>query len=762
MSSKTIEEITADLERAAEAIWNAEYLIVAAGPMFDEGVRSPFDSDYCDPGLISKPNKFMGFWGEFFNTYSDRNPHEGFQIISRWRDRLFSADDIRKKQKKKEEENEYDKLLRCMVYTANVSNLFQKAGLPNDEVFEACGNITTWQCSRLPVCSSRLFQADRTFRFVIDEATREAMPVKYVSDKRETKAAERVEAIDSDEEELQAMQGNSKHPFEVKLTREERQKRQQRRLEQPQVLRHYAGTQIGAKRWPDLFSGFCTSQSAIPQPVGFDDTEPDPNNVRRYKPVEIPAGDPPVEAPVRCSHLLEHVNALQRHCYDGRCGVFFGADPEKWAKDREQYYQSSMKIFVSDHATSAMKRAKFVTYNVSVVIQASKANPLVSASLLEKLFTVHPKSAATVPITNGANAVIGHISSEQAATVELMQNLHDGWRQGKNGVFYFSHVAARQTMQEPIHSAFIDVIHIPFPSDASGKPSIELPDDATISVICETVIHHDALPGDTDKALKAALHDRNGNPCSYTSNVWQLVGKLKKLSFSESDFKGKESVEYILAGREHHALKIGVPKQTPTKVLYLQLQSPCEDLAPKSFPSHTTLRSVPVAPEALAAPASAAARREEAMSLRPPAPTPNHLMCVGCHDVARPYVLMARPGIKDDGFCQSILAARTKAFKTWEKLMTDAMKADPSRSLVILEVGCDKKMDPARSYSEKTFKVLKQSRCTCIRITNQDLEAKAKGGGEQEAANYIVAQIGVQQGLSIIDRAITERMRKLR
>jgi hypothetical protein len=754
-AAKTIEEITADLERAADAVFNAEFLIVAAGPIFDEGLRSPFDSDYCDPQLISKPNKFMGFWGEFFNSYSDRNPHEGFQIISRWRDRLFSADDIRKKQKKKEEESEYDKLVRCMVYTGNISNLFQKAGLPNDEVYEALGNITTWQCSRVPVCSGRTFQADRAFRFVIDEATREAMPVKYVSDRRDAKQLERLEAVDSDEEELQSMQGMSKHPFEVKLSREERQRRQQRRLEQPQVLRHFIGAQIGDKRWPDLFSGFMQTQSAAPSaPFTFPGTEPDPNGLRRTRESEPSPADVPVEAPARCSHMLEHANALLRRCYDGRMGSFYGVDPEKWLKDREQFYQSSMKIFVSEHGTTSSKRARYVTYNVSVAIQSAKGPPIVSEALLSKLFAVYPKNAPPVPVTDSSNAVIGSIAPDQAATVELMQTVHDGWSQGKKGLFYFSNITHRQTMQEPVHSKLIDVLHIPFPVDGNGKPTVELQDEALVSVMCETIIQPEAMPADTDKALRAALHDKNGNPCSYGSNVWQLIGKFKKLPFTESEFKGKEALEYILVGREHHALKIGVSKQATGKVCYMQLQSPCDDMAPQTVPSHTKLKAVPVDP----APQAAATRKEDH---RPPAPTPNHLMCVGCHDVARPYVLMARPGCKDDGFCQSQLAARTKVFKAWEKLMMDAIKADSNKSLVILEVGCDKRMDPARGYSEKTFKVMKQSRCTFIRLSSQDLETKAKGG-EAEAANYIVAQISPQQGLSIMDRAISERLRKLR
>jgi hypothetical protein len=314
-------------------------------------------------------------------------------------------------------------------------------------------------------------------------------------------------------------------------------------------------------------------------------------------------------------------------------------------------------------------------------------------------------------------------------------------------------------MQEPVQNKLIDVAHIPFQMDASGKPTFELPDEALISVVCETIVQTDALPADTDKALRAALHDKNGNPCSHGSNVWQLVGRFKKLPFTESEFKAKENVEYILVGREHHALKIGVPKATPGQVSYMQLQIPCEDLVIRPVPSHTKLVVVPA--EVAPAVSQRLGGRDES-NLRPPAPTPNHLMCVGCHDVARPYVLMARPGVKDEGFCQSQLAARTKAFKAWEKLMMDALKADPNKSLVILEVGCDKRMDPARSYSEKTFKVLKQSRCTFVRVSTQDLEAKAKGGGEAEATNYIVAQISPQQGLQIIDRAVSERLRKLR
>ena len=659
--------------------------------------------------------------------------------------------------KKKEEETEVDRIARCMVYTSHIGNLFQKVGFPSSEVFEVCGNISTWQCSRVPNCSTRTFQVDRAFRFVIDEATKEAMPVKYVQSKAEQKAIEEFVVVDSDEEELSEMRGHPKNPFEVKSAKEERLKRQLRRLEQPRSIRITPHAQPCAERFPDIFTGFSEWPTIPPQSHTFPDMVSDPNSLRRVPlpPAELPGQPSP--PPLRCSHLLQHINVLDRHTNDGDLGVFAGVDPEKFTKERESFFSSMAtagNIFMNENHSVAMKRAKFVSYNISVCVLPD-GKYVVDDNLRQKLFGLYGPNDV-VPVVN-ENKVVGTIPAEKAAVLELYQKYIDPWGQGERGLYYFSHLGIRSTMQEPLHDSLVDMAYVQFPTDeATGTPLKELPSKGRISIVCETVIHNDSVPAPEKKGELTLPRDPNGNGCNCSIHCWQVAGEFRKLPFNESEYKGKDVVEYVLIGRNHHGVRIGVPRNKPDGVLYMLFQLPCAETVPPSINTtwhvahcRFSKKLKPVEPS----------KEEKEGGKPPPVPTPNHQMCVGCHDVARPYVNMAKPGTKDDGFCASLLAARTKALKAWEKSMMDSMKQDSSKAIVILEVGGDKKMDPARAYSEKTFKTLKQSRCTFVRITNQDLEAKQKGGGEA-AANYIAVQCSPIQGLSVMDAVVNEKMRK--
>jgi NAD-dependent SIR2 family protein deacetylase len=64
---------------------------------------------------------------------------------------------VRKRQQKRrpDDDAEAEKAVgRFGIFTPLVSNLFQKCGVPSDEVYEPCGNVFQWQCSALPPCSS--------------------------------------------------------------------------------------------------------------------------------------------------------------------------------------------------------------------------------------------------------------------------------------------------------------------------------------------------------------------------------------------------------------------------------------------------------------------------------------------------------------------------------------------------------------------------------------------------------------------------------
>jgi hypothetical protein len=232
--------------------------------------------------------------------------------------------------------------------------------------------------------------------------------------------------------------------------------------------------------------------------------------------------------------------------------------------------------------------------------------------------------------------------------------------------------------------------------------------------------------------------------------VWQVTGRLDLLSDvsavpKENEQKSKDFVEYYLETQQRYLIRVGVRRTEPDMIAYMQFEIPCEEPAALRRCTETTHPRP--------------ARTVTPAALRPPVPTQNHVLCSGCHGVARPFVLMNRPGAsKDDGFCQAALATRSKTFKTWEKAMTDALKQDTNKSIVILEVGCDKRMDVSRSYAEKTFKSLKSGKCTFVRIAPTPLDTK-KGGATQEA-NAIALEVGVVSGLTQIDRLIGDKMRK--
>lgn len=747
--TKTAEQVAADLERCADALWNAEFCLVCIGPQFDAGhIRSPFESDNCDASLIHAPNRFMGFWGNLFNQYSELPPNEGFSVLSRWRDRFYCADDVRKKGKKKaaEEESEVDRAARFMALSSNVGNQLQRLGVPADEVFEPNGNITMWQCSRPVPCCAKVTQLERGFRFAIDDATKEAMPVKYVTMKPNDKARSTVQLIDSDEEELVEMGGGvTKNPFEVKLAPEDRHRRQTQRLQQPRAmaLRRSLQPKAVVERFPDLFSSSPLSTESTTGGEG-----------------DVAAAPPPTTVPLpanRCSHLFAHVQALDLNALDASQGRFAPVDRERYSKERELFFNSMNKMFITDNPTATNRRKKYITYNISLSIQELGGRSCIDAPLRSKLLAIYPKNGPQIPIVSAdTGAVAGMVSPDVAATIELRRALHDNWKQGNRGLFYFANVSPTSSMTEPLHDTIIDVVRIPLLSD-NGEP-FQLPSKpCRISVVCETVVQTKEMPPEDSKQPASAA----GIPEHVVCNTWQLVGTLEPHTFTEVEFKAADVVEYVLVGRKHHGVKIGVPKQTPRQMAYVELQLPSngEHVRDPLSEGISRVRHT-IVPAAAVKPNNNNSTSHRVEADRPPCPVPNHVMCVGCHDVARPFVLMVKAagGNKDPGFLQSYAGARMKEFKGWEKLMMEALKLDSSRSIVLLEVGADKKMDCSRAYSEKTFKTLKQSKCTFIRICSQDLDSGK--GAKAEEANSISITMNPVQGLITLDGLLNERARR--
>ena len=141
------------LERAAEAIREAEVFVITAGagmgvdsglPDFrgDQGFWNAYPMyarlglsfvDCANPEHFERDPAFgWGFYGHRTNLYRSTVPHEGFQIIRRWI-----------------ENNRAD----YFVVTSNVDGQFQKAGYAEDRIVEVHGSIHHLQCLT-PCCRS--------------------------------------------------------------------------------------------------------------------------------------------------------------------------------------------------------------------------------------------------------------------------------------------------------------------------------------------------------------------------------------------------------------------------------------------------------------------------------------------------------------------------------------------------------------------------------------------------------------------------------
>jgi len=157
--------------RAAEAIDRAEALLVGAGAGMgvDSGLPDFRGSDgfwrayppYKKLGLdfmaLADPRWFRddpavawGFYGHRLALYRSTEPHEGFEILRKWGERMP---------------------LGAFVYTSNVDGQFQRAGFDPGRILEVHGAIDRLQC--LGECGVGVFSADPT-EVTIDEKTMRA------------------------------------------------------------------------------------------------------------------------------------------------------------------------------------------------------------------------------------------------------------------------------------------------------------------------------------------------------------------------------------------------------------------------------------------------------------------------------------------------------------------------------------------------------------------------------------------------------------
>eukprot|EP01091_Cochliopodium_minus_P017215 TRINITY_DN6681_c0_g1_i1.p1 TRINITY_DN6681_c0_g1~~TRINITY_DN6681_c0_g1_i1.p1 ORF type:complete len:478 (-),score=86.81 TRINITY_DN6681_c0_g1_i1:84-1517(-) len=155
-------------EKIAEEISKADFLILYDGAGFsaDSGLQTFEDIQrdktfsyitLCQP-LSNFPEldenhtkNFNDFWGNCFDLYRETTPHDGYQILKKWKKRFFKKSDKVKSLNSKI--RIFDVSMPALHYgffslTSNIDSHHQKSGLALDrELCEVHGNTDSWQCS---------------------------------------------------------------------------------------------------------------------------------------------------------------------------------------------------------------------------------------------------------------------------------------------------------------------------------------------------------------------------------------------------------------------------------------------------------------------------------------------------------------------------------------------------------------------------------------------------------------------------------------
>ncbi|MEW5853720.1 MAG: Sir2 family NAD-dependent protein deacetylase [Myxococcota bacterium] len=146
------------LRRAAEAVARADALLVGAGAGMgvDSGLPDfrgpegfwraypPYKKLGLDFSAMANPRWFRqdpafawGFYGHRLTLYRTTVPHEGFQVLRRWSERMKHG---------------------AAVFTSNVDGQFQRAGYDENHIYEVHGSIHHVQC--LAGCGVGILPAD--------------------------------------------------------------------------------------------------------------------------------------------------------------------------------------------------------------------------------------------------------------------------------------------------------------------------------------------------------------------------------------------------------------------------------------------------------------------------------------------------------------------------------------------------------------------------------------------------------------------------
>ena len=113
--------------RGDEGFWNAYPVIAKLGHSF---------ADMANPEWFdTNPKLAWAFYGHRLNLYRETVPHEGFALL---KELVESKKDY-------------------FIFTSNVDGQFQKAGFPEDKIYECHGSIHHMQCT---VCGIEIYSAN--------------------------------------------------------------------------------------------------------------------------------------------------------------------------------------------------------------------------------------------------------------------------------------------------------------------------------------------------------------------------------------------------------------------------------------------------------------------------------------------------------------------------------------------------------------------------------------------------------------------------
>eukprot|EP00929_Paragymnodinium_shiwhaense_P000606 TRINITY_DN10085_c0_g1_i1.p1 TRINITY_DN10085_c0_g1~~TRINITY_DN10085_c0_g1_i1.p1 ORF type:complete len:1047 (-),score=243.13 TRINITY_DN10085_c0_g1_i1:72-3212(-) len=240
---------------AAKALLEADVLLLCTGAGFsaDSGLAVYKDiaelkayrdlglryHDICRPEWAWKdPGLFYGFWGTCYNDYRDTEPHEGYEMLRRWRDERFSDTSIAKQIRGYLEAEAAAKALEggksqggssSSSSSSSCAHRFSKApypvlGTPGAfyvytsnvdahsfdyfepwEVRECHGNVEIWQCGQeTHPCSKETWRAPRDFRFEVDTVSMRAPEYQGQADNVAPEGAVAVKVEDDAKVEVEA------------------------------------------------------------------------------------------------------------------------------------------------------------------------------------------------------------------------------------------------------------------------------------------------------------------------------------------------------------------------------------------------------------------------------------------------------------------------------------------------------------------------------------------------------------------------------